>query len=942
MIQEIKYTGFSANPSDYEAPDGELAMAMGMVPEDDALKPVLPPKRLMSLGADKNVVFIHQTAAFKHYIVLDSSTNIVYFIDAADDSDTPTLTRVYQFPSSTAIYGFNAVGNTILVLTDSGMHYVLWKNDDEGYLYLGTHLPELPITFGLRGEFVTSEKDQNADCLDFKPTQYDAQWFDINNWWQQVTGEVRVIEEEFADDNKKEVAKQVMAQANKFIADNVTGKGRFIYPFLARYAYRLYDGSLTMHSAPVLMVPSTGLAPYPVIYDIGGDSGWVKFFLYRMEACCCRLDCAVIDQSYIDELMLWKDIVRSVDIFITAPIYTYDQAGDECWGVKTFQGNGDSQGVLRLIGQKADKTVFPDKYLRMEFTQMEAIALGTTDDSGTLKAHPYYIDLPRKEADELVGDVKDTSTFYLLYNLNLEDLSTERKVIEIPDEYLQSLVNREVMTDDYDSHDLLVPRYAFPYNGRVNLSGITKKLFNGFHACQMSCYMEGVVTYDPTEKRHKCLLGTADVRYFFRLRQDGKELTLEAPASKMSRYAIPSYVYYPNTNAYEFVFERVADEDDSTIRYVFRMNKSDFLNGSYYFRGFDFTEPWTHDQGTVPPRPKPSEDTLVDLPNKIYTSEVNNPFFFPLMGINTVGTGTILGICSAAKALSQGQFGQFPLYAFSTDGVWALEVSNTGTYSAKQPITRDVCVNPGSITQIDSAVLFATDRGIMLISGSQTVCLSDGINTVDYFTLSELPRAKELVDIYNERASDEEDISLENASLLPFREFLTSCKMVYDYTNQRIVVFNPSVNYAYVYSLKSKLWGMVRSHIVDGLNSYPEALAMLSGNVLADLSHSDAMGITALVVTRPFKLGQQDVLKTIDTIIQRGYFRSSHVAQVLYGSRDLFNWHVVWSSADSYLRGLHGTPYKYFRLALICQLGEDESLYGCTVQFTPRLTNKPR
>ena len=102
------------------------------------------------------------------------------------------------------------------------------------------------------------------------------------------------------------------------------------------------------------------------------------------------------------------------------------------------------------------------------------------------------------------------------------------------------------------------------------------------------------------------------------------------------------------------------------------------------------------------------------------------------------------------------------------------------------------------------------------------------------------------------------------------------------------------------------------------------------------------MGITALVVTRPFKLGQQDVLKTIDTIIQRGYFRSSHVAQVLYGSRDLFNWHVVWSSADSYLRGLHGTPYKYFRLALICQLGEDESLYGCTVQFTPRLTNKPR
>lgn len=941
MIQEIKYTGFSATPSDYEAPDGELAMAMGMVQEDGALKPVLPPKGIMSLGDNKNVVFIHQTSAFKHYIVLDSSTNTVYFIDA-DDGDARSMKQVYQFPSSTSVYGFNSVGNTILMLSDSGMHYVLWKNDDDGYLYLGTHLPELPITFGLQGEFVTSEENIKADSLDFKPTQYDAQWFDFQTWYQQVMGKVTIIEEEFYDDNKKEMAKQVMAQANKFIAENVTGKGRFLYPFFVRYAYRLFDGSITMHSAPVLMVPSTKLAPYPVIYDIGGTDGWVNSFYYRMEGCCCKLDCAVVDQSYIDNLMLWKDIVSSVDIFITAPVYTYDQSGDECWGVKTFQNNGDSQSVIKLIGQKADKTVFPDKYLRMEFTQMEAIALGTTDDSGNLMAHPYYIDLPRKEAEELVGDVEDTSTFFLLHNLNLEDLSTLRRVIEVPDEYLQSLVNREVMTDDYDSHDLLIAKYAFPYNGRVNVSGITKRLFNGFPACQMSCFMEGVVTHDPTEGKYKCLLGTADVRYFFRVRQDGKEFTLGAPVSKMSRYAIPMYVYYPNTNAYEFVFEKIADDDGSTIRYTYRLDKSDFLNGSYYFNGFDLTEHWSHVPGTVPARPTISADTIVSIPNKVYTSEVNNPFYFPLLGINTVGTGTILGICSAAKALSQGQFGQFPLYAFSTDGVWALEVSDTGTYSAKQPITRDVCVNPESITQIDSAVLFATDRGIMIISGSDTICISDSVNATDYFTLSELPKAEELVSIYNGRASDEEEISLENASLLPFREFLGSCKMVYDYINQRVIVFNPSVNYAYVYSLKSKLWGMARSHIVDGLNSYPEALAMLSGNVLADLSRSDAMGITALVVTRPFKLGQADVLKTIDTIIQRGYFRSSHVAQVLYGSRDLFHWHVVWSSADSYLRGLHGTPYKYFRMALICQLDKDESIYGCTVQFMPRLTNKPR
>lgn len=50
MIQEIKYNGFTANPSDYESADGELATAIGLVPEDGALKPVLPPKKILSLS----------------------------------------------------------------------------------------------------------------------------------------------------------------------------------------------------------------------------------------------------------------------------------------------------------------------------------------------------------------------------------------------------------------------------------------------------------------------------------------------------------------------------------------------------------------------------------------------------------------------------------------------------------------------------------------------------------------------------------------------------------------------------------------------------------------------------------------------------------------------------------------------------------------------------
>lgn len=339
---------------------------------------------------------------------------------------------------------------------------------------------------------------------------------------------------------------------------------------------------------------------------------------------------------------------------------------------------------------------------------------------------------------------------------------------------------------------------------------------------------------------------------------------------------------------------------------------------------------------------------MIDVPNKIYTSAVNDPYFFPLAGINTVGTGTIVGISSAARALSQGQFGQFPLYCFSTDGIWALEVGSDGFYKARQPISRDVCTNPDSITQMDSSVVFVTDRGIMHISGSSTECLSDILDTETPFDISSLPHAADIINVFNECLADNEkqgNLQLPaDFTLKPFRTFLAGCRIAYDYTHQHIIVFNQDYNYAYVYSMRSQAWGMMvmlhkMSHTV---NSYPDAMAMDADHRLVNFSEYATTAEAFLLITRPLKLEAPDIQKTVDTIIQRGVFPNGSVAQVLYGSRDMYHWQLVWSSADHYLRGFAGTPYKYYRIAVIGRLREGDSLYGSSIQFTPRLTDQPR
>lgn len=140
---------------------------------------------------------------------------------------------------------------------------------------------------------------------------------------------------------------------------------------------------------------------------------------------------------------------------------------------------------------------------------------------------------------------------------------------------------------------------------------------------------------------------------------------------------------------------------------------------------------------------------------------------------------------------------------------------------------------------------------------------------------------------------------------------------------------------------------MMHSRILEGVNSYPNALAVTGENELVDYSEihnkeMEAGSHSGIIVTRPLKLDAINILKTIDNVIQHGNFAKGHVQSALYGSRDLTNWHLVWSSKDHFLRGFRGSPYKYFRIALLCKLSPGESIYGASCQFTPRLVNQPR
>jgi hypothetical protein len=948
MIQDIKYSGYSVVPSDYECQDGGQSGMLNLIPEDGSLKPLFPPKPIFNCNLGGIVKLIHHVPNQDNYIIIRKTDEgeSLYWLKKTDvyaNESGAKLISQYHGIKDIAI-----VGNTLVVATDDGLRYTLWKDGD--YIVLASKPPFVSISFGMT-RVGTCSNSEELNITFERSGRTSARPADT-------------------EENSNAVLGLLLAS----VKENITNKGYFYMPFFVRYAYRLYDGSYSWHSAPILMLPNV-IPPFIKVGEYTAATG-VQTVPSTLDVPYFSLDYKILDDGATESLQNWKDLIAGIDIFISAPIYTYDQS-------KRVKRLGSSRSILlesyydwnpngydiRLHPDIIPSKIFVGHYSETRSGNNFIDHFLTTDGASSFAAWELSLN------DKFHDDIKGVNLFYKVASVDIDTVKAmeAHKRLPLESTELDSIVTRQTLTDDYQSHCELSANYLLTFNSRLNLADVHLTPAKPFPL------KSAVQATTPTEAEKNIAI-TVYTRLNGVLCKVVNNVVANSASWDLAKN-FPRYLYYPDSAAYKMVFTF-----DST-EIIIDLVPHDFLNGAYWYGLLGIEAKPTNNA-----EPE-TRNTSANVPmgNKVYTSEVNNPFSFPVNGINTIGSGSIVGISTAAKALSQGQFGQFPLYAFTTEGVWALEVGSNGFYTARQPITRDVCTNAKGITQIDNAVLFPSSRGVMLLSGSNSVCISELIGTETPFALSDLPSMAAIAQLAG--------CSSSQYKYAPFGDFLKTCQMIYDYLHQRIIICGDS-NCAYVYSLKSKEWGLMANVVKSTVDSYPDAFAMSQDGKLVDFSQQyvgwkfsdssrfpftpeiqvgtalkDLTGWTAFekpmplraaqnsqsqnqredtliksipirsngfFVTRPLKLELQDIHKTIDTIIQRGNFIKGHVQSVLYGSRDLVNWHLVWSSKDHYLRGFRGSPYKYFRIACVTSLSEDESIYGATVQYQTRKTNQPR
>lgn len=903
---------------------------------------------------------------------------------------------------SDPIKSVKTIGNTLVVLFADRIEYYLWRDDK--YVSLGSGLPDLDIRLALKGEFgfnyrenqITLSKGNGSNfTLSFHivDNQYNLEWdyteqsfsantpykivnqgpdpvylvfYGVNNkivkntttvgrgkelyvTFPEVVVKVHIFVSTFfvprtdlmvysgtasnntvVVENTQENYTAILGVANKFIND-AEKEGKFVTPFYARVGLRLYDQSVSRLTVPILMTPNTRVAPWivtTVTPSVDGQTG---------EGSCGISSLGFkanlqyyIEAGVLNKLKDWEDIITGITIAITPPLYTYNQGAKYEEDKEIFR----MEGFQVIGGGKPDREFgymygkYGDSYGQISSSEV----IDEKDIFGTQSLALGLIHLPSFDEAEVRKNYTEFAQFNVLKNIDINDVEANQWVdIDTSDIDVSLSENWELVPDDNLSNDTLSASLAYTYNSRLHLAGMSRHFWPG----KFPDYMVG---YTNTL--------SVQARVIVKIVEDNTTYYTDTGWSNYRYNRLWYWFYYPNVNATTaIIYRRVLDQalpGEPAYKYSkteLTLEKHKTLNGAFWFKDYD-PMPFTlsdEEEATqsYDIRPYVSE-------NMLYVSEANNPFVFPVTQRISVGDGEIIGLSTTAKALSEGQYGEFPLYVFCTDGVWTLSVGNTGSYSSVHPLSRDVCTNPDSITQLDGAVVFVTKQGLKMVAGSDIVLLSEELNGYNvpenFFTEAE--------ESFFEKFRVKPNGSLNKNILIPdttqFIEQVQTAKIAYDYPHNLLHVFTglsteDGQERHYVYSLDEKQWS---TQVLDDIcyaivPGYPLTTLQLD-QVLCQydnfISSDKRLGYA---LTRINCLGNPLSRKMLYDLRTVGHYYSDGARRIaVYVSNDKQNWYR--------LDALKKLSCRYYRFLLLTYQTDTDTINGMTAQIVEKFTNKMR
>lgn len=394
---------------------------------------------------------------------------------------------------------------------------------------------------------------------------------------------------------------------------------------------------------------------------------------------------------------------------------------------------------------------------------------------------------------------------------------------------------------------------------------------------------------------------------------------------------------------------------DSEYGWLFgKFNMDKTGNGGYYAYIDDALSYITF-TGRTDSLPTSSSDNINR--SVLRVSDTFLPQTFPYANTYAIGNGTIIGLASLSISLSQDTFGSYPLLVFTTDGIYSMEVDKTGVgvyTNVPPPFSREVCVNPNSICEIDGAVLFASSKGLMIATSQgvqEFVPTMNGLNRhIPKEDNSYGVGLRWYYDIINNSSSTQLLDSVDDE--LDFRDYIAAHDTYITYVSQKnkIVVYNGNQPYIYWIDIPTRNVTKLPTSIKMDNDNYPTELYVKADGSMLEFNQLSAKGNTqTMFQTRPIKL--DGGMKTDYRVVVRGHFESDEqdkiAALLVLGSYDGECWQPIGYKEKS-LNGSFNdigcdtdrVTHKYMMIIFSASLNRDSHIDGIELTKKNKYNNK--
>lgn len=993
--QNIQFRGLRHSPSDITGQDGDLLECANLIHENGELKPIeLPVQTTLQMGSGFVLEAVHNTVQAKLFVsvkvetVSGVTTSTLAAVNEAgvaqyfgDQEDTKEI-------EGEAVQWVETIGNTLIVGTDKSTHYALYKNGQ--YKWLGDKLPQPVFEF----DFEDAEYSHIIDKGE--PKFYGTIGGDVDVpggglplWNANSTYDYpyRICFEQ--KENINRLAKWIKAIV-ALVESEADKNNEFLYPFFVRYALRMYDESYVQHSAPILLIPSTTnpllacLNMYSFIDYHPGGSDEKQFFVAHPSVYALGAKMNYTFIGFVDETGSsvdvddWEDIIKGVDIFVSSQVSSMDYDGldrDYCipdtfynyvLGGAYPQPPYDIQDFGNCYINNSKVALYGVYDSHMNFAADRIIPY----DDGYVSVKRYYdIPLPEIPLNKVKNKLQEVSLFYRVKRYSTNELASIKNIKklfqnEVDSDTLTKLETLPTLPDDYISRCRIAGKANYNYNQRLLLGNIK---------------LQAPLWYQDAKQFES---ENYNVDIIFKIDKPEKTIYVAWSWDDVGENDFGHYLYYPDPDCKEALISLPVSSPGSMVHIIktfkIPMQEHTGLNGAYALMPalqslYEAADGEEFEEYTDTPLPTPStaEQRYYQQPNTIAMSSVANPFHFPATNFKDIGRTKVIGMAANTLDVSSGQWGQYPLYVFCSDGIIAVVIDGEGKFGGIQAVSADVLREPQSISrptlvQTGQALMFLTQRGVMMIAGTKIECMSEVMNGRQFNLIgakSDLLPINSI--LYNIGAFG--DLITQTSDSTPFNEFAKTGFLAYDYAHNRVLLLNAYKYYQYVFSLKTGLWSkqivytngealqlpeqrgasmptdltLTKQMMKSTVNNYTEMYLQDAAGYLyrtmevPEENDSKNYFQYGYLVSRPIRFGT-DEYKTLTRLLHRftHYNEYCFVKLALYGSRDGVKYGRI--------NTLRGMSYQYFIFVVYTYLKPNERYSYLTVDFETRLTNKLR